>query len=302
MALNNLDLDALEIFRTIATEGGITRAARKLNRVQSNISTRLMQLEERLGATLFHRTNRKLELTTEGDLLLRYADRLLQLAEDTETAFKGGVVQGQLRLGSMESTAAARLPDLLSAYHARHPKVQLDLITDTTANLLERVQNYDLDAAFVAEPVTSSDFESLDAHQEKLVLITARGKGFKTARDALNENLITFRNGCAYRRIFENWLATEGATARNGMEMSSYHALAACVAAGTGIAVIPESVLQVLLIGPSIQQFELPEHFSQVKTLLVWRKDYRSNKLDGIRDLVASPTGISSGMRPSVAE
>lgn len=288
MALNNLDLDALEIFRTVATEGGVTRAARKLNRVQSNISTRLMQLEERLEVTLFHRINRRLELTAEGNLLLSYADRLLQLAEDTEAAFRGGVAQGQIRIGSMESTAAARLPELLSAYHAKHPKVQLDLVTDTTANLVERVQHYDLDAAFVGEPITSDEFESMEAHQEKLVLIAARGKGFNKASDALNENLITFRSGCAYRRIFENWLASEGATARNCMEMSSYHALAACVSAGTGIAVIPEAVLDVLLIGPSVQRFELPERFALVKTLLIWRRNYQSTKLDGIKELVTN--------------
>lgn len=286
MALNNLDLDALEIFRTVAIEGGVTRAARKLNRVQSNISTRLMQLEERLEVTLFHRINRRLELTAEGSLLLSYADRLLQLAEDTEAAFRGGVAQGQIRLGSMESTAAARLPELLAAYHAKHPQVQLDLVTDTTANLVERVQQYDLDAAFVGEPVTSDEFECLEAHQEKLVLIAARGKGFKKASDTLNENLITFRSGCAYRRMFENWLASENVTARNCMEMSSYHALAACVSAGTGIAVIPESVLDVLLIGSSVQRFELPKRFSQVKTLLIWRKNYQSSKLQGIKELV----------------
>lgn len=300
MALNNLDLDALEIFRTVAVEGGITKAAQKLNRVQSNISTRIIQLEERLGVSLFHRINRKLELTPEGILLLGYADQLLQLAEDTEAAFRGGVARGQFRLGSMESTAAARLPGLLSQYHALHPDVRLDLVTDTTASLIERVQSYDLDAAFVGEPVTSSEFETLEAHQETLVLIAARGKGFQNARDALNENLITFRSGCAYRRIFESWLASEGATSRNCMEMSSYHALAACVSAGTGIAVIPASVLDVLLIGPSVQRFALPERFAQVKTLLVWRKGYQSGKLEGMKKLVreAADKGLSSFENP----
>ncbi|WP_036590702.1 LysR family transcriptional regulator [Oceanospirillum maris] len=288
MALNNLDLDALEIFRAVAVEGGVTKAALQLNRVQSNISTRIMQLEERLNVTLFNRVNRRLELTTEGQLLLVYADQLLQLAEDTEAAFKGGVVQGLFRLGSMESTAAARLPELLSLYHAQHPKVQLDLITDTTSNLVEQIQNYEIEAAFVGAPITSDEFESMEAHQEKLLLITARGKGFTCPKDALNENLITFRSGCAYRRVFENWLASEGARTRNCMEMSSYHALAACVAAGTGIAIIPESVLDVLLIGPSIQRFELPKEFATVKTLLIWRKGYQSSKLDGIKTLVTS--------------
>ena len=283
MALNNLDLDALEIFRTVATEGGVTRAARKLNRVQSNISTRLMQLEQRLGVSLFHRINRRLELTAEGDLLLGYADRLLQLAEDTEAAFHGDSTQGQLRLGSMESTAAARLPQLLSRYHREHPQVQLELITDTTANLLERVAGYDLDAAFVGGPIAPDSFDSLPAHEETLVLIAPDNRGFRKATDTLQENRITFRSGCAYRRVFESWLASEGAEARNSMEMSSYHALVACVAAGSGIAVIPESVLAMVTQGTGIKRFALPEAFSQVPTLLVWRRGYHSAKLEGIK-------------------
>lgn len=295
MALNNLDLDALDIFRTVAITGGITKAARQLNRVQSNISTRIMQLEERLGVSLFHRINRRLELTAEGEMLLGYADRLLQLAAETESAFKDGATQGPFRLGSMESTAAARLPELLSQYHAKNPNVQLDLVTDTTANLIARVQRYELDAALVGEPVTSADLDIQATHCEKLLLIAARGKGFTTARQALQENLITFRSGCAYRRVFESWLASEGASTRNCMEMSSYHALAACVAAGTGIAIIPESVLNVLLMGHSIQRFELPTSFAYVRTLLVWRKGYRSNKLESLKTLLAEQTATLGG-------
>lgn len=286
MALNNLDLDALEIFRTVAVEGGITKAADKLHRVQSNISTRIMQLEQRLNTTLFHRINRKLELTTEGRQLLIYTDRLLQLAEETEASFRTDQISGIFRLGTMESTAAARLPELLSHYHRQHAQVRIELVTDTTAGLIEQVQNYGLDAAFVGEPVNSEQLESLVAFEETLVLITAKGKGFQQAKDAIQENLITFRSGCAYRMYFESWLADEGMSARNSMEMSSYHAITACVAAGTGIAVVPESVLSVLPTSTNIDRFALPPQFANVRTLLIWRKDYQSGKLEGLKQLL----------------
>ena len=72
--MRTIDLEALHIFRTVAQQGGITRAAAKLNRVQSNVTTRVKQLEERLGAQLFLRERRGLTLSPEGRLLLGYAE------------------------------------------------------------------------------------------------------------------------------------------------------------------------------------------------------------------------------------
>ena len=116
-----MDLDALHIFRTVAEQGGITRAAAKLNRVQSNVTTRVKQLEERLGTQLFLRERRKLTLSPEGRLLLAYADELLRLSSEAQAAVKSGTPRGMFRIGTLESTAAARLPPILSRYHLEYP-------------------------------------------------------------------------------------------------------------------------------------------------------------------------------------
>ena len=71
-----MDLAALAIFRAVVRENGVTRAAAKLNRVQSNVTTRIKQLEEELGAALFVRDGRRLVLTPAGHTLLPYAERL----------------------------------------------------------------------------------------------------------------------------------------------------------------------------------------------------------------------------------
>ena len=76
-----MDLTDLHIFRSVVQAGGVTRAAEKLNRVQSNVTTRVRQLESELGVELFVREGKKLHLSPEGKLLLDYADRLLDLAE-----------------------------------------------------------------------------------------------------------------------------------------------------------------------------------------------------------------------------
>src|SRR5438046_1652211 len=102
-----LDLESLDIFRTVVHEGGVIRAARKLNRVPSNITTRVKQLEQRLGVALFQRRGRTLVPTAQGQSLLAYAQRLLQLADEAENEMTAGQLQGSFRLGSLESTAGS---------------------------------------------------------------------------------------------------------------------------------------------------------------------------------------------------
>ena len=132
MHMEGLDLRSLEIFRTVAVEGSITKAAIKLNRVQSNISTRIKLLERHLKKNLFLRQNRGLTLTPDGVLLLSYAERFFQLSMEASEALNEGKPSGVFRIGTMESTAAARLPEILSRYHRLYPDVAIELETDCT--------------------------------------------------------------------------------------------------------------------------------------------------------------------------
>jgi len=125
--MRSIDLESLDIFRAVAREGGVTRAAARLNRVQSNVTTRIKQLEERLGVALFRRQGRSLVLSAEGEGLLVHAERLLRLADEAESALKSGPARGPFRLGALESTAGSRLPSILSRYHRQHPAVVIEL-------------------------------------------------------------------------------------------------------------------------------------------------------------------------------
>src|SRR2546430_17210598 len=104
------DRTDLHIFRSVVQAGGVTRAAEKLNRVQSNVTTRVRQLESDLGVELFIREGKKLHLSPEGKLLLDYADRLLDLAQEARDAVHNAKPRGLYRLSSMESTADAQPP------------------------------------------------------------------------------------------------------------------------------------------------------------------------------------------------
>jgi len=284
----DLDLAALHIFKTVAEEGGITRAAAKLHRVQSNVTTRVKQLEASLGTPLFLRQSRKLVLSPEGRTLLAYADQLLRLSSEAQAVVQGGAPRGTLRLGTLESTAASRLPPILSRYHLAYPQVGLELVTGTTGALVAKVLNYEIEAAFVAEPFAAKNLDSQPAFEEQLVLIApASFPRIKAPTDIGSRTVIAFTTGCAYRRRLEDWLARDAVVPDRVMEFGSYHAIVACVSAGAGIAIVPRSVLNAIAMKGEVAVYPLPARVSKAKTLLVWRQGHRSTALDAMREQLA---------------
>jgi DNA-binding transcriptional LysR family regulator len=290
MTIQSLDLRSLEIFRAVALEGSVSRAAEKLNRVQSNVSTRLKQLEQRLEKDLFVRSGRGLKLTEDGTLLLAYAERLLQLSAEAADALNEGKPRGLFRIGTMESTAAARLPETLSNYHTRHPDVRIELETGTTGWLIDRLQAHDVEAAFIAEPLSVEGITTAPVFEEALVLVAPKSFPPLDRPEAISgRTIVAFETGCAYRRYLEDWILDAGIMPGTVMTVGSYLAILACVAAGTGYAVVPQSVLNVVTSQGAFQLHPLPGRYARIKTLLAWRADYCSAKLDALRQLLPTP-------------
>ncbi|WYX23516.1 LysR substrate-binding domain-containing protein [Achromobacter xylosoxidans] len=285
--MRNLDLDALQIFKAVADHGGVARAAH-LNRVQSNVSTRLKQLEATLEAPLFRRQNRRLVLSEQGRVLLSYADRLLRLSAEAQAAVRDGAPQGLLRIGTMESTAAARLPPILAAYHAAWPQVRIELVTGTSGALAAKVRNYEIEAAFVAQPFEAQGLAQQPAFDEELALISPLAwPEIHGPKDVGDRSVIAFAAGCSYRRILEAWFGQEGVAPDKVMEFASYHAIVACVAAGSGVAIVPRSVLALLGAEPSLRVTPLSGKHGRAQTRLVWRADDETPALQALQQLLA---------------
>ena|SRR5688572_15615729 len=280
-----MELVELKIFKAVAEHGGITKAAAALNRVQSNVTTRVKQLERRLDAKLFTRQGRKLALSAEGRVLLGYAERLLRLSSEAQAALKSHAPHGVLRIGSLESTAATRLPPILAKYHRNHPAVRLELATGTSAALVGRVLREELEAAFVAEPFAAKGLETQHVFTEELVLVTPRGYApVATPKDLGQETILAFATGCSYRRRLEAWLGRSSVVAERVMEYGSYHAIVACVAAGGGIAVIPRSVLRATGMEAQLAVHALPAKVANARTFLVWRRGARSSAFVALQE------------------
>ena len=268
-------------------EGGVIKAARKLHRVPSNVTKRIKQLESSLGVTLFHRDRQRLHLSPTGELLRGYADRLVQLSEEAHAVVSGANPRGLLKLGALESTAASRLPALLSAFHVQYPDVRLELTTGTNDYLMQAVADRRLDAAFIAEP-PAAILAHIPVFRERLAVISSRDHPPITRpQDIESASLIAFPDGCAYRRVLQRWLGHDVFSIKRMLELGSYHAIVACVAAGTGIAFVPESVLMRCRRRP-VRIHPLPKTLADMRTPLVWRDGEISLAVLALRTLVAS--------------
>lgn len=279
-----MDLAALEIFNAVAAEGSVTRAAERLGRVQSNVTTRVQQLEEQLDCPLFHREGKRMLLTPRGQVLQGYADRLLALAEEARQALRGDAPTGRLRLGAMESTAAARLPIPLARLHAEWPALVLDVSTGASRHLVEQVLAHTLDAALVAWPPPGLDadapLERSAVFTEELLLALPASHAALKGRTPLEvDTLAAFAPGCTYRSIGEAWMQQRTGRAPRVLVLASYHAILASVAAGRCAGVVPRAVLDLMREPPPVQWVPL----QRCDTVLVRRAGYRTAALDALQ-------------------
>jgi DNA-binding transcriptional LysR family regulator len=289
-----MDLTDLHIFNTVVRAGGITRAAERLHRVQSNVTTRIHQLEQDLGVSLFIREGKRLHLTPAGRLLVDYADRLLALADDARSAVQDSRPRGPFRLGAMESTAATRLPKVLAEFHRRYPEVTLLLRVGNPQQLASAVLVGELDAALVAEPIVEGQFEKAPAFIEELVIVAAAGHPPIGKSGSIPRTIIAFEQGCAYRKRLEEWYAARGAMPEHAIELNSYHSMLGCVVARMGIALLPKSVLATFSANAEISVHHLTAKESRVATVLIWRKGARSPKTEAFGRILGEGRAKSS--------
>lgn len=276
----------LRVFQAVAAQGSITKAAEQLNYVQSNVTNRIKQLEKQLNTTLFYRTNRGMKLTVAGERLLDYADRILNLLEeaDKSTQFSDKPA-GPLRLGSLETTAATHLPNLLSTYHKKYPEVKISLKAGHTSDLLQKVLHYEVDGAFVSGPIDHPEIKQLTAFEEELVLISEPCD--MALKALLQKPILAFSMGCSNRERLNRWLRDEGVPTNNYMEFGTLEAIIGGVSAGLGISLLAKSSIENRAKAGEIQTHAVPDPYRHSTVLFIYRRDaYLTNAFLKLIDLI----------------
>jgi len=284
-----MELVALRTFQAVVEEGGILAASRKLNTVQSNVTSRIRRLEEELGAELFFRKGRGLELAPSGRVLLDYARRMLLLERQTSAAVRQvGESVGELRIGAMETFAALYLPTALKAVRAAHPGLELRVCTGTSAKLADQVLTHKLDCAFIAGPVVHPELAFAELAVEELVQVCAAGA------NPVEQPLILFREGCAYRTRALAWQRATGHAVADAMEFGTLEGILGCVAVGLGWTLMPRRVVEQSAHAADLVVETVPDEFSRVPTGMISLREAPSMlALRTLADAVSAVAGQS---------
>ena len=284
-----MNLSDLAIFQAVVEAGGISRAANRLHRVPSNVTTRIRKLEMKLDVELFHRQGKRLILTEAGAVLLDYSKQLLRLAQETKDALHSQTLRGGFRLGASESVVATRLPGPLDQFHRRYPEVRLELHVATSQKLIRDLRRGALDAAVIVDAVPEADFETVRQYREELVLVTrADHPPVRHPRDLAGCTLLVFEAGCAYRKRLEGWYSHHGVVMERLMEFSSYHAILGCAAVGTGAALVPQCVLNVFSERSRLGIHHLPGQWNSVDIVLAWPRGHEGAKLSALKAVLGA--------------
>ena len=125
-------------------------------------------------------------------------------------------------------------------------------------------------------------------------MLTPRGhRPIREVRDIALSTLVAFERGCAYRTYIEKWYMEHGVRPARVLELGSYHAIVACVAAGAGVAVAPRSVLGLAADASNIAVHDLPD-IGTIETLLVWRRGHFSSALNALKQTLTGQRSLRS--------
>ncbi len=272
-----MDLQTIRFFVEAAETGSFSAAAESLQYAQSNLSTRMKQLESELGETLFYRDKRGVSLTSKGSTFYEYAKKILQLSDEAVVSMKNMEhACGNLRLGSIEATAFEDLPALLLAYRKDNPDVRLSLKVDLNDVFLKPVLDRALDGAFVAGPVTHPELTSIKLKQEQLVLVGSKTEeGLSSDRILEHAPLITFPEGSVFRQHLELLLSSRNLSWQNRTTyVNSLGAMIATISAGIGFGYLPLSIVESFVRQGVVSVYPFEDPFSDYDVVFIYRRDH----------------------------
>ncbi|MGH6656290.1 MAG: LysR family transcriptional regulator [Actinocrinis sp.] len=244
-----MELRQLEHFVAVAQECHFTRAAKRLHIAQSGLSASIRSLERELGASLFVRSTRQVQLTPAGQALMAEALRALaagKAAKDAVAAVQG-LLRGSLSIGSLQCLHAVHLPTLLARFLSAHPGLEVRLRQGGSDELIEQVRAGLLDVAFVSRPARFPEDVVISAlDSEPLVLACAldhRLAGATAVKlpDLADERFVDFPADWGTRDVADRVLNAAGVERRVALEVTDVHSLLDLVAFGLGVALVPRS-------------------------------------------------------------
>lgn len=249
-----LNVQRLRVLREVLARGSFSEAASALNYTQSAVSQAIATLESEAGVPLIERDRRGLRPTTAGERLAEHAGRILtQLdAAEAELGAIAGVAGGELRLASFPTAGATLMPLAIAAFRSAHPNVTLSLVEGEPEELIPRLRDGEFDLGLIFEFVGTGELgpglRSSPLFQDPMKL--ALPKGHRLARkeripleDLSDEAWVQTSEASACARHVVRICRAAGFEPRVSFESDDYLTVQGLVAAGVGVALIPQLAL-----------------------------------------------------------
>jgi DNA-binding transcriptional LysR family regulator len=288
-----LDPDNLKSLIAIAESGSFTAAATRVHRTQSAVSMQMRKLEAQLGRKLFARAGREARLTSDGELLLAHARRILKLQAEALAVFDRQTLEGEVRLAAPDDYASTFMPGILVRFAASHPLVRVDLRSLPSHEAARQVARGEVDLALVTQGHGEIGGEVL--HREPLVWVAASGQ---CVHEAEPLPLAVYHDRCAFRRAAIQALDAIGRPWRVAYASQSVAGIYAAVETGLAVGTLLPSNLRpgLAVLGEAEGLPPLPE----ISILLLRRSDAASPVLDAMAEHVvagvrlAVPQGLAA--------
>jgi DNA-binding transcriptional LysR family regulator len=275
-----MELRQLYTFRTIATLGSFNKAAEVLNYAQSTVSEQIKALETDLNARLFNREGKQVVLTSAGELLLEYSQKMLNLEDEIRTEISNcEVVRGSLTIRIPETISSYYLPPILKKFHNRYPRVNLNITNCSYLGLHEELRSGLINLAFlISDSFREIDLEVLTLREIPLVLVTYPNNPLVSKQsiffsDLINELVYKPSSDCSYFKMIENIITDEKIELSMILFLNSIEAIKRNIIGGTGVAVFPKITVQKELSEGLL--VELPLEFKPLVSniMMIWLKN-----------------------------
>jgi DNA-binding transcriptional LysR family regulator len=240
-----LDTDQLRSFLAIVDSGSFTKAAERVHKTQSAVSMHIRRLEEQLGCALFVKHGRGARLTAEGERLIEFARRIIQVEAGALAALSRKGLRGAVRLGIPDDYAESFLAEILSRFNRRHPLVEVSVVCEASIELGAQVAAGALELALVTsgalEPARLAGFRAFELLREE-PLVWAAAERFRTEEGA-PVPLALGSGTCIWRRAAEDALAASPRATRGLFFSKNFTAIGSIVRAGLAVTILPASMV-----------------------------------------------------------
>jgi len=273
-----MDSNLLKVFVAVANNKSMSLGAIELGFAQSNVTSRIKQLEKSLGYSLFHRVPKGVILNQEGEKLYKHAVEIVRKVDDAILDMQNIHHQKKLIVGSTDCNAAVRIPSFLMKLHEDYPSIQLELLTGTTKDVTQMILNYQVDIAFVSGEPQSDELMVIKRYEEEIAILESKNENSKNV-------ILSFKEGCAYDEFLKTYYKEKRIKVEKSLAFGSLETILACVKAGMGKTLLPTNLVDKLGFKNDLKITKLDVKVANIPTCLICRKNYIPNIKEYLENL-----------------